>query len=112
MQISLRLALRMVASIAVISLLLPGCTQMPTERQSTSDLRPQISFRFSDQALQSARVILDNLDVGSVTDFREGQAALRVLSGTHLVRIVLEGRAIVEEKFYVGDGVNRIVLVK
>lgn len=94
------------------TVLVGGCTQMPTEKQSISDMRPQISFKVGDARALSARLILDGLDMGLVGDYVEGAAALRVLSGTHILRVALENQIIFEEKFYVGDGVNRIFVLK
>jgi hypothetical protein len=84
---------------------------MPTEKQSVSDLRPQISFVAAD-ALFDAVVYVDNVAVGRVGDFREGTAALRILPGTHTVRVVADGRVLLDERFYVGDGVSRSFLVQ
>ena len=89
-----------------------GCTQMPTEKQGVSDLRPQLSFKITRDEMQAARVLVDGLDMGAVGDYLEGAAALRVLSGTHVIRIDLAGRIVVEDKVYVGDGVNRTILLK
>ena len=91
---------------------LPACVQMPTERQSVSDLRPQISFKVVDSRAQAARVVLDGLDVGSVQEFRDGIASLRVLPGSHRLQIVSGGESIYEESFYIGDGVTRSFLVR
>lgn len=85
---------------------LSGCVQMPTEKQGVSDLRPQISFVATDAVLDAV-VYLDNVEVGRVGDFRDGTAALRILPGTHTVRVVADGRVLLDERFYVGDGVNR-----
>lgn len=35
-------------------LVVGGCTQMPTEKQSITDMRPQISFKAVDDRLHSA----------------------------------------------------------
>lgn len=99
-------------AVALAGIALSACTQMPTERQNVVDLRPQLSFKFDDESLESARILIDGLDMGAAGDYREGKAALRVLSGTHIVRVVQNGRTIVEEKVYAGDGVNRSILVK
>lgn len=93
-------------------LLVGACTQMPTEKQSISDMRPQISFKTTDDRLHSARVVLDGLDMGSVGDYMEGSAALRILSGTHVLRLVAGQQIIIDEKFYAGDGTNRAFTVK
>jgi len=90
---------------------LSACTQMPTEKQSISDMRPQISFKAADEQARSARVILDGLDVGAVGSYMEGAASLRILSGTHLLTIASGNQVIFQEKFYAGDGVNRTFIV-
>lgn len=94
------------------SLAAGGCTQMPTEKQGISDMRPQISFRFGDDVSSGARVLVDGLDVGTVGEYIEGAAALRVLSGNHVVKVVSGSRTILDEKIYLGDGVNRTFIVK
>lgn len=100
-------ALIMVGGLMGGGLLTVGCTQMPTEKQGISDMRPQISFKVNDDRALSARVILDGLDMGPVGDYLGGISALRVLSGTHALRVTLGSRIILDEKFYVGDGVSR-----
>ena len=89
-----------------------GCTQMPTEKQGVSDIRPQISFKTTDAQQHAARVIVDGLDMGSLGAYLEGIAALRIISGTHQVRVVLGNQVLLDEKFYAGDGVNRTFLIQ
>ena len=86
-----------------------GCVQMPTERQSVVDQRPQISFRISgdQRRLAAARVFVDELDMGTVGDFIDGKASLRVLPGTHMVKVESAGTVLLLEKAYLGDGVSR-----
>lgn len=100
----------MAAGLALVSL--TACTQMPTEKQSISDMRPQLSFKFSDERMATARVLVDGLDMGIVGDFKDGTASLRILSGMHVVRVELSGQLLIEERIYAGDGVNRTILVK
>lgn len=104
------LAMLATAGLAVAAL--PGCTQMPTEKQGISDLRPQLSFKLADESLRSARVLVDNLDMGTVGDYLDGSASLRIVPGTHAIRVELGGRSLVDERIYAGDGVNRSILVK
>lgn len=101
-----------IVGIVVAMLLIVACTQMPTEKRSVVDMRPQLSFKIVDDGLRSATVFVDGLTMGSVGEFVEGVAALRVLSGNHQVRVDLNGKVLVDEKFYIGDGVNRTILVK
>jgi len=98
---------------AIIGMLLfGGCTQMPTEKQSISDMRPQIAFKVDGDRAQGSRVLVDGLDIGMVSDFIDGKAAARVLPGTHIVRVMSGDSVLLEEKVYLGDGVSRSFLVK
>ena len=89
-----------------------GCTQFPTEKSNIVDMRPTISFKFEDDSFGSARVMIDGADSGAIEDYIDGEAALKVLSGTHLVQVKLNGKMLIEQKIYVGDGVNRTILVQ
>jgi hypothetical protein len=89
-----------------------GCTQMPTEKQGVSDIRPQISFKTTDTQQHAARVIVNGLDMGSLGSYLDGIAALRIISGTHQLRVVLGSQILLDEKFYAGDGVNRTFLIQ
>lgn len=100
--------------IALVGFLATGCVQMPTEKQSVSDMRPQISFKVnaSEPKWTSARVYLDNMDVGAVQDYLDGTATLKILPGTHQLRIVQGGQVLHEERFYAGDGVHKNFILK
>lgn len=89
-----------------------ACTQMPTEKQNVTDMRPQLSFKILDEKLLVAKIYVDGLDMGSIGEFREGVASLRIRSGSHQIRINLNDQVLIEEKIYFGDGVNRTILVK
>ncbi|UUZ72197.1 hypothetical protein LP415_27590 [Polaromonas sp. P1(28)-8] len=94
------------------ALLAMGCVQMPTEKQGISDMRSQISFKADDERVKSASILMDGLNMGTVGSYVEGVAALRVLSGSHVLTVMLGTQLIFEEKFYVGDGVNRTFILK
>jgi len=98
-------------ALALLLLLVTSCVQMPTEKQSVVDLRPQISFVVA-RDLHDARVFLDNVEVGRVGDYVDGVAALRVLPGTHVVRVVSAEAVFLDERFYVADGVSRSFVVR
>lgn len=103
------------ASLLAIALTaLVGCVQYPTERQSVVDLRPQISFNFdpTDARMNEARVLVNGLDSGRLSDFMEGKGVLRVLPGTHVVRVVSGSEVLLDERAYLGDGVARPFNVK
>ena len=103
-----------VALSACVFASLVGCVQYPTERQAVIDLRPQISFRFdpADVRLSEARVQVNGLDSGRLGDFIDGKGSLRVLSGSHFVRVVSGGTVLLDERVYLGDGVARPFIVK
>jgi hypothetical protein len=89
-----------------------GCTQMPTEKQGVSDLRPQISFQIERSDLASAQVVVDGLSMGVAGSYLAGQAALRVLPGTHELQVVAGGRVLLSERIYLADGVTKSFVLK
>ncbi|MEO6421418.1 MAG: hypothetical protein ABIR84_01670 [Candidatus Nitrotoga sp.] len=91
---------------------LTACTQMPTEKQNVTDMRPNLSFKILDERFLDAKIYVDELDMGSIGEFREGVASLRIRSGSHHIRIIKNDQVLIEEKLYLGDGVNRTILVK
>lgn len=88
-----------------------GCVQMPSERQGVADLRPQISF-VAEAHHGEALVYIDGAAVGKVADYLDGRAALRVVPGTHEVRVVHGTQVLLQERFYVGDGVSRSFVIR
>lgn len=88
---------------------LAGCVQMPTEKQSIVDQRPKISFSVAGdvQRVASARVLVDELDMGTVGDYLDGQANLRVLPGSHVIKVQSGANVLLLERAYLGDGVTR-----
>ncbi|GAB3654607.1 hypothetical protein [Ramlibacter alkalitolerans] len=97
------------ALIACIQLV--GCVQMPTEKAGIPDVRPQISFRLIDESVRSAHIFIDGIHMGTAADYMDGVAALRLLPGTHMLKVTFMGATLMEEKFYVGDGVQRTFTV-
>lgn len=110
---SLKLSCKLIITTLACTLA-TACVQMPTEKQSIADMRPQISFKAngSDSRVTTARVILDNMDVGTVQDYLDGIATLKVQPGTHQLRIVQGNQVIHEERFYAGDGVTKSFVLK
>jgi len=100
--------------ITLACMFVSACVQMPTEKQSVSDMRPQISFKAdtADTRLTTARVVLNNMDMGAVMDYMQGIATLKVLPGTHQLRIVQGVQVLHEERFYVGDGAVKNFVLK
>jgi len=90
---------------------LAGCVLEPTESHRVVDQRAQISFLF-DVARAEARVQVDGLDSGRLGDFEDGKGALRVIAGTHVVRVVDGNQTLLEERAYLGNGVARAFAVR
>lgn len=106
--------MKQLASLLLLNLVLfsmTACVQMPTEKQGVSDLRPQISF-VAEPAHYDAMVFVDNIQMGRVGDYIDGKAALRILPGSHVLRVVAGGTVLLDEKFYVGDGVSRSFMLR
>lgn len=103
----------MILLVLVIAFLSFSCVQMPTERASVVDSRPQISFKAMGDT-SSMVVFIDGLDMGKVSNYLDDGAdgqdyALRILPGSHLLRVEKNGKLIHEEKLYVGDGVAKVI---
>lgn len=90
-----------------------GCIQMPTEKQEVIDLRPQLSFSLADpdDDVGQYRVYVDGLDMGPAASYLAGKNGMKVLSGTHTVRVEGRGRVVLQEKIYLGDGATRTILI-
>ena len=100
------------ATIGLTVGMLTACSQIPTDKQSAVDLRPQISFRPVSDGFLDGRVYVDGLDVGTVSEYLENQSALKVLPGKHVVTVVLRDRTVYQETVYVGHGISRTIIVQ
>lgn len=100
----------LMAVMAAVSI--AGCVQLPTETRGVADLRPGISFRADSPRALHSRVFVDGLEVGRVENYLDGKGILRVLPGTHVLRVVQGDLVLLEERVYLGDGVNRAFIVK
>jgi len=104
--------LKYIAGFLLTLILISGCTQWPTEKQSISDLRPGISFKAQNIALLDGKVVLDGLDMGQAKDYQEGVAMMRVLPGPHMLNVTFNGQKILDEKIFTSDGVNQTFLLQ
>jgi hypothetical protein len=101
----------LLAVLGLLFLAFTGCVQMPTEKQGVADMRPQISF-VADRQYSDALVYIDDAQMGRVGDFIDGRSALRILPGTHELRVVSGGSVLLNERFYIGDGVSRSFVIR
>lgn len=103
--------LKILAILTMTILTVAGCVQMPTERQAVVDMRPQISF-IAEPQVGEALIYIDNVPVGKVREFLDGRAALRVVPGSHDIRVVHGSQTLLQERFYIGDGVSKSFVVR
>ncbi len=100
------------AIIVVTALAMTGCIQTPTEMQSVVDNRPQLTFSLASHGnAEDYAIFVDNLEMGSADNYLSGKNALRVLPGTHILRIERSGVVISEEKIYLGDGATKNTII-
>lgn len=106
--------LRSIALAIFVSMAAAACVQYPTEKQQVVDQRPQLSFVVdtTNNTVMTASVFVDGLEVGAVASFVQGQAALRVLPGTHAVRVQAGNVVLLDQRIYLADGVSQALLVK
>ena len=99
------------AAVASTAILLAGCTAYPTEQASVVDDRPQISFK-STLDNTDLPVYVDGLKVGLVSDFMEGDAALRVLPGSHTITVKMPNGTQNVQRIFVNDGVSKTLVIQ
>ncbi len=97
----------------LVALLVTACIQMPTEKQEVVDLIPLVAFALSDPNDDATvyRVFVDDLDMGLAANYAAGRNGLKVLSGTHIIRVEGRGKVVVRERVYLGDGAVRTILI-
>lgn len=97
--------------LSLVCLGMAGCTQMPGENRR-GGYASCSSFRVEAEGNLSARVLVDGMDSEPSPDYLAGQSALRILPGNHHIQVVSGGSILLDEKTYIGDGVNRSFLIK
>ena len=103
-----------IVAAGVLSLFIVACTQFPTEKQGSVDLRPQISFKVANASSPSldAHVYVNGLDGGLVRDYLEGRSALRVLNGTNRIKVAAGDRVFYDANVFTGDGVSKSLILE
>lgn len=100
-----KLAVLLLCTVTTLS----GCLY-PSEDVQTIESRPMIMFKTTLDA-DEINVFVDNIKAGKVSDFLRNKAALRVVPGTHIIRIEKPDHTVQVEKIYVGDGVIKTIVV-
>ncbi|RZU00818.1 hypothetical protein [Rivibacter subsaxonicus] len=99
----------LLAALATALALASGCASWTTESKKVAespDPRPRIVFRFDsrDDLVPTARVLVDERDVGALGDFGELRAPLRVSAGTHRVKVTFFDKVMLDTQITVDDG--------
>ena len=102
---------RLVAA-GLCAAVLAGCVQMPTENQGAVDQRPRVGFTVATGMDSStARVIVDGLDMGPLSSYRDKAGSLPLLPGSHLIQVQDKGRILFKETIFLADGARRNLVV-
>lgn len=83
---------------------LTGCVNTPTQKVQVVDNRPFIMFS---AAQRGDVVVLNGIEMGDATEFSAGETGLRIESGTHRLQIRRADETILNQKFYVAEGVSK-----
>lgn len=87
-------------------------TRTPTETVKTVDDRPVITFNFEGAAPTSeVKIFIDNLYMGDATQLRKSKQGLKVIAGTHMLKLEYQGNTLIEKKIYLGAGTQKVISV-
>ena len=81
-----------------LSLFVVGCTTYPTTKISAVDTRPTISFV---GAPENSILFVDNLSMGSVSQYNGKPNVLKVEPGTHEIQIMQNNKIIFQQTVFV-----------
>lgn len=98
-------------TLVVMALWLSAC-QLPSEEVVTGDNSAGVSFRIASDTDQTYEIYVDGLLMGKARDFQEGKAILKILPGSHIIKVVSHGQVVLEDKLYVAAGANKVLVVK
>lgn len=93
--------------IFLLAVAVAGCVY-PTSKVNTVDDRPTLSV---DGAPSGSVLVVDGIVVGPAAEFASGKQAVRLQSGTHVIRVESAGRAIFEEKVFLSSGISKSINV-
>lgn len=96
-----------------LSIFLFACAgTQPTTTSTIVDDRPVLVFEFENTVPSDAvEIYVDNLPMGKAQDFLAGSHGLKVIPGTHVIRLQLSGNTIYERNLYLGEGATKTVYV-
>lgn len=100
-----------ILSVLMLVALISAC-QLPSEQAVISDSSAGLSFRVMAEQNAGYEIYVDGLLMGQAHEFKEGEAILKVLPGSHVIKVISNGQVVMEEKVYVASGANKVLVVK
>ncbi|OUS26521.1 hypothetical protein A9Q99_18505 [Gammaproteobacteria bacterium 45_16_T64] len=95
----------------LLSLFIVAC-QMPGEHRVVSDNSAGISFSIPESGEgRSYQVFVDGLPMGDAHGFAKNKNILKIISGTHMIRVERDGVEVMKEKIYVSSGTNKVLVI-
>ena len=85
--------------------------QMPSEAVVSGDNSAGLSFKLMNDT-NDYDIYVDGLSMGKAADYVEGVSILKILPGSHVIRVERAGLVVFEEKHYVAAGANKVLVVK
>jgi uncharacterized lipoprotein YmbA len=89
--------------ILAFAMILAACSMPVTQVQSV-DLRPTLSIS---NAPNGSMLIIDGITVGDAGAIASGKQAIVLSPGTHQVEVNYNGRSLISEKIYLGEGLRK-----
>ena len=95
----------------IIFSIISGCVPTtPTETSSITDDRPVIMFNFENKEPKTpVKVYIDGLYMGDALKFKAGEKGLKIIAGTHIIKVENDNTVIFEEKLYIGRGATKTI---
>lgn len=97
--------------VLLICLVLAACVKQPTRNTQVVDDRPGIAFKLTSHPAAGYELQVDGVSYGRVGQFQEGESVLKIIDGTHQVKLLSGDKVVYEKEVYLGAGSNRILRI-
>lgn len=95
----------------VLILVMVGCVQSPTKETRVVDDRPGLTFELQSPETRDHELFVDDVSYGPVSQYLQGESQLRLVDGSHRIKLVRSGEVTFSQRIYLGAGVNRVIKV-
>jgi hypothetical protein len=97
--------------LAIFIGLMYGCSSTnPTQTSTTTDDRPTLMFNFEGIIpVGPVNIYIDDIYMGDALKFKQGELGLKIIAGSHFIRIEHQNTIVLEEKVYVGRGSTKVI---